>query len=140
MNRIFSFVKLLLPFQAAAWKVSEAPIKQMLNAPEGHEQDLVTSKWRDNTITQLNTLSITVITSLAILLIHTETEFLERFVRRSYCCLVHVASVRSTVILCAIQCSSNMVQRTSPRISLDSSLYPIGGCLDAARKPPGWPL
>ncbi|KAH7391167.1 hypothetical protein DE146DRAFT_619254, partial [Phaeosphaeria sp. MPI-PUGE-AT-0046c] len=41
------------------------PIKQMLNAPEGHEQDSLTSTWRDNTITQLNTLSITIIALFA---------------------------------------------------------------------------
>jgi hypothetical protein len=60
MSRIFTFFEFLLPFQAAAWKVSSAPVKHMLDARDKEEKDRFTSLWRDNAIVQLNTISITV--------------------------------------------------------------------------------
>lgn len=59
-DTVSSIIKTLLPFQAAAWKVSSEPIQQMLSEPNGGSQDRLTAVWRKSTQAQLNTISITV--------------------------------------------------------------------------------
>ncbi|PSN64505.1 hypothetical protein BS50DRAFT_678595 [Corynespora cassiicola Philippines] len=56
---VFSYIRVLFPFHAAAWNATFEPIQRMLDEPNHAKRDELTAKWRDNAGTQLNTIVVT---------------------------------------------------------------------------------
>lgn len=65
-RHLLSSVKLILPFQAAAWRASSEPIRLLLEEPDNDEKDRLTAIWRDTSLSQLDTIGITVRISVQI--------------------------------------------------------------------------
>lgn len=57
---VFKLVRTLLPLHAASWKASSDPIKRLLNIDDVTEKDRLTTLWKDNSLSQLNFIGVTV--------------------------------------------------------------------------------
>lgn len=60
LKGMFEFAQKTLFIHAAAWKVVSEPINLFLNEPDAAKRDALTAKWRDQMLSQLNIILVTV--------------------------------------------------------------------------------